>query len=53
LILNMDMGNIGVSPFPRPLSAANKKFLETIRPSGDISVPKLMLLKGTCAPALE
>ena len=45
--LKIEIGNIGVSPFPNPASVASKKFLITILPSGDTSVPKLTDENGT------
>ena len=51
--LKIRIGKIGVSPFPNPASCASISFSLTKRPSGEISVPKLMLEKGTCAPARE
>ena len=51
--LKIRIGKIGVSPFPRPASCASISFSDTMRPSGEVSVPKLMLENGTCAPALE
>ena len=51
--LKIDTGNIGVSPFPKPALVASNKFLLTIRPSVVVSVPKLIELNGTWAPALE
>ena len=44
---------MAVSPLPNPFSIDNNRFLLTILPSKDVSVPKFILEKGTCAPALE
>ena len=46
-------GKMGVSPLPRPASVASSTLRMTMRPSGEVSVPKLMELKGICAPARE
>lgn len=45
----MLIGNIGVSPLPRPSSVASSRFFEASLPSAEVSVPKFSELKGTCA----
>ena len=38
---------MAVSPLPNPFSIDNNRFLLTILPSKDVSVPKFILEKGT------